>query len=224
VKLLAVDTSTLTAGVALLDGERVLERRERVTTHSERLLPLVDELMREAGLQPGDLDGVACAAGPGSFTGLRIGLATAKGLCFATGKPLVLVSSLAALAARAPAGPTVCATIDAFKGEVYAGLFVVEDALPRPLGDEQVLPPDALAAQLDDSMWMVGDGVIHYPALLGGRRLVDHDPAPRPADVARLAAVRLRRGEHDDLAAAGPRYIRLSEPELLRLKRDKLGS
>lgn len=221
-KILAIDTSTLTAGVALLDGEQVTERRERVTIHSERLLPMIDEVMR--GVAPKELDAVACAAGPGSFTGLRIGLATAKGLCFASGKPLVLVSSLAALAARAPEGSKVCATIDAYKGEVYAGIFTVENSVPRLLGEEQVLPPEFLIPQLDADTLLVGDGAIHYPALVEGRRLLDHDPAPLPRDLARLAALRHRRGEHDNLADAGPRYIRLSEPELLRLKRDKLGS
>jgi tRNA threonylcarbamoyladenosine biosynthesis protein TsaB len=221
-KILAIDTSTLTAGVAFLDGERLIERREKVTIHSERLLPIVDEVMREASVPASQLDAVACGAGPGSFTGLRIGLATAKGLCFATGRPLVLVSSLAALAARAPEGTRVCATIDAYKGEVYAGIFVVDGGEPRLQGDEQVLPPDALAAQLDSSTVMVGDGVIHYPALLDGRRLLDDDPSPRPGDLARLATLRRRRGEQDNLADAGPRYIRLSEPEILRMKRDKL--
>src|SRR5512146_871649 len=146
-KILAIDTSTLTAGIGLLDGERLIERRERVTTHSERLLPNIDEVMREAGLAPRDLDAIACAAGPGSFTGLRIGLATAKGLCFAAGKPLVMVSSLAALAARAPDGRC-CATIDAFKNEVYAARFEVQGGVPALDGEERVLPPAALIEEL----------------------------------------------------------------------------
>jgi tRNA threonylcarbamoyladenosine biosynthesis protein TsaB len=223
-KLLAIDTSTPVAGVALLDGDKLIERRERVTTHSERLMLLVEDVMREGGAAARDLDAIACGAGPGSFTGLRIGLATAKGLCFATGKPLVLVSSLAALAARAPTGARVCATIDAYKGEVYAGLFTVENGVPTPEGEEQVLPPAQLVAQLDADTLLVGDGALHFHEIFAGRALVDHHPGPHASDVARLAALRLTRGEHDHLADAGPRYIRLSEPELLRLKRAKLDS
>src|SRR4051812_6985793 len=104
--LLAIDTSTLTASAAVLDGGRiVVERHAAATQTSEALLPLVDEVLREAGLAPTQLDALACGAGPGSFTGLRIGLATAKGLCFALGKPLLAVSSLAALALEAPFAP-----------------------------------------------------------------------------------------------------------------------
>lgn len=227
-KLLALDTSTLTAGVAAGEDGRVLaERRRVVTTHSEALLALVDEVLAEAGLAVRDLDGVVCGAGPGSFTGLRIGLATAKGLCFAVGKPLALVSSLAALAARAPAGRPVCAVLDAHKGEVYAGVFTVEAGRPRPLGEEQVLPPGRLAAQLEPlaaggGLVLVGDGVQKYPELLlpGATRL-DDEGGPRPGDLLRLGFERLARGEHDPLETAGPRYIRPSEAELVKQSASK---
>src|ERR1700761_5339320 len=103
--VLALDTATLASAVALWrDGQLLAERRRLVTTHSESLLAMIDESLAEAGLRPPQLDGIVCGAGPGSFTGLPIGLATAKGLCLALDKPLVLVSTLAALAARAPAG------------------------------------------------------------------------------------------------------------------------
>jgi tRNA threonylcarbamoyladenosine biosynthesis protein TsaB len=230
-KLLAIDTSTRDGGVAVLvDDALAAERRAHVTTHAERLLPMIDEALAEAALRPAQLDAVAVVAGPGSFTGLRIGLATAKGLCFAQGLPLLLVSSLEALAARAPDGTHVCALLDAYKAEVYAGLFVIEErvpkALPWPGGEtgERVLPPAELAqelAQLSEVV-LVGDGAHAYPELRALGRLLDHDPAPHPGDVARLAARRLARGEVDDLATAGPRYLRPSEPELLRMKRDKL--
>src|SRR5678815_4486507 len=122
-KILALDTSTLTAGVAAWEEGRVLaERRSRVTTHSDALLAMIDEVLREAGWTPQTADGVACTAGPGSFTGLRIGLATAKGLCFAAGKPLLCIPSLEALAARAPDG-RIAAVMDAHKQEVYACLL-----------------------------------------------------------------------------------------------------
>jgi tRNA threonylcarbamoyladenosine biosynthesis protein TsaB len=219
--LLAVDTATLSAGVALWqDGRALAERRRIVTTHSEALLSMIDEVFVEAGVAPGAIDAVACGAGPGSFTGLRIGLATAKGLCFALQKPLVMISSLAALAARAPDG-RVCAALDAFKGEVYAAVFSVAAGVPTREGDERVLPPTNLIAQLADApvAFVVGSGAAKYPELVGAARLLDEEAGPRPADVARLGAARAARGDYDDLAAAAPTYIRPSEAELVKQKR-----
>jgi tRNA threonylcarbamoyladenosine biosynthesis protein TsaB len=219
--LLGLDTATLTAAAALgRDGRVLAERQRAVTTHSEMLLAMVDECCAEAGVTPAALDGVVCGAGPGSFTGLRIGLATAKGLCFALDKPLVLVSTLAAMAARAPDG-RVLATLDAFKGEVYAGLFDVAAGSPTPVGDETVLPPAALLTQLGASppRHVVGSGVAKYPELLALGALLDPEPGPRAADLVRLGAARLARGEHDDLATAAPAYIRPSEAELVKQRR-----
>ncbi|HEX9103702.1 MAG TPA: tRNA (adenosine(37)-N6)-threonylcarbamoyltransferase complex dimerization subunit type 1 TsaB [Polyangia bacterium] len=215
--MLALDTATLHAGAALWrDGALVAERRRVVTTHSEALLQMIDELFVEASVAPADVDAIACGAGPGSFTGLRIGLSTAKGLCFALGKPLVMVSSLAALAARAPDG-RVCATLDAFKGEVYAGLFDVRGGVPVRDGDEAALPPAKLLLQLDGVDYVVGSGAQKYRELAA--RLLDEEAGPRPADVARLAALRAARGDYDDLASAAPAYIRPSEAELVKQQR-----
>jgi tRNA threonylcarbamoyladenosine biosynthesis protein TsaB len=142
------------------------------------------------------------------------------GLCFALAKPLLLVSSLAALAARAPDG-RVLAALDAFKGEVYAGVFTVAGGRPTPMGAEVVLPPAALRARLDAEApaFVVGSGAHKYPELVGAARLLDDDPGPRPADVARLGAERFARGERDDLATAAPTYIRPSEAELVKAQR-----
>lgn len=219
--LLAIDTSTLLSGVCLWrDGRVLCERRRVVTTHSEHLLTMIDECFVDAGVAPPAIDAVACGAGPGSFTGLRIGLATAKGLCFALQKPLVMISSLAALAARAPDG-RVCAALDAFKGEVYAAVFTVAAGVPAREGDEAVLAPASLVEKLAAAPVdvVVGSGVAKYPALAGCARLLDEEAGPRPSDVARLAAARAARGDYDDLAAAAPVYIRPSEAELVKQKR-----
>lgn len=223
--LLCIDTSTLTAGVAVY-GDRVLAaRRARVTTHSEMLLGLIDEALHEAGVDKAALTAIACGAGPGSFTGLRIGLATAKGLCFALGKPLILESSLRVLAARAPEGSRVCAVLDAHKSEVYAGVFTINRGLlPDPVGEQAVLPPAKLRAQLagSDIDWLVGDGALRYPELCDARtRLLDDDGSPHPGDLGRIAADRLRRAQFDDLATAGPAYIRPSEAELVKMNKNK---
>ena len=236
--ILAIETATLQAGVALLDagGRIVAARAARVTTHSERLMALVAEVLAEAGLAPASLHAVACGAGPGSFTGLRIGLATAKGLCLAIDRPLLMISSLAALALRAPPASRVVACIDAFKGEVYAGRYlrladddprgpVIPDGAALSAGEpvETVLAPERLAARLaaeltgEAGAWplrLAGDVLERWPVLaVAGVDLADRAP-PDAESVARLARWRLSRGEHDALAAAVPAYIRPSEAEI----------
>jgi tRNA threonylcarbamoyladenosine biosynthesis protein TsaB len=222
--LLALDTSTSMASVAVVrDRELVAERDRLVTTHSESLIALVDECLAAAQVALNDVDAVACGAGPGSFTGLRIGLATAKGLCWALPKPLVMISSLAAIAARAPDG-ICCATIDAYKGEIYAARFSVVAGAPLLDGDERVLPPEALAEELraQAPLTIAGSGAAKYPQLLvDGVRLLDERPGPRARDVAFLALARAQNGDFDDLAAAAPRYIRPSEAELVKAGRQR---
>ncbi|HEY2748086.1 MAG TPA: tRNA (adenosine(37)-N6)-threonylcarbamoyltransferase complex dimerization subunit type 1 TsaB [Polyangia bacterium] len=211
------------------DGRALAERRRMVTTHSDALLVMIDEAFAEAKLAPRDVDAFACGAGPGSFTGLRIGLATVKGLCFALDKPIVMISSLAALAARAPDGKTL-ATLDALKGEVYAGVFDVAGGVatldpafaPDPRAGERVLAPGKLLPLLGGVTQVVGSGALKYRELVvAGARLLDEDAGPRPSDVARLAAARVARGDFDDLASAAPAYIRPSEAELVKAERSR---
>jgi tRNA threonylcarbamoyladenosine biosynthesis protein TsaB len=230
--ILALDTSTLQSGVALVDGDGrvVAARTARVTTHSETLLPMIRDVLAEAGIDPragaGPLSAIACGAGPGSFTGLRIGLATAKGLCLALERPLVMVSSLQALALRAPPGELAVPCIDAFKGEVYAGFYRRDAAggAPHAEAPEAVLAPERLAAILVEKLRagpvrLVGDAVDRWPALnVPGAGCDDRAP-PDAADVGRLAGLRVARGDHDDLAAAIPSYIRPSEAEIHGPKR-----
>lgn len=218
--LLALDTATFVASVAVArDGAILAAGDAHADTHSEQLLPLVDELLRRAGVTTADLDGIACGAGPGSFTGLRIGLATAKGLGFALERPLLLVSSLAALAAGGVTGDAlILAVLDAKKREVYAGLFEADLTL---LGAEVVLPPARLcdhvrALAAGREVVVVGDGAAAYPeaAAACGRVLGDARRTPDARAIALLAARRLAAGSIDDLAMAAPSYIRASEAEI----------
>ncbi len=223
--VLGIDTSSLHGGVALV-AERGLLAEYALhveVTYSERLLPAIDRVLADAGLAVGDLGGVAVAIGPGSFTGLRIGLSTAKGLAAAAGLPLAGVPTLRALAWGLPfARHPICPILDARKGEVYCALFRwAEGRLVQDMA-EAALPPDALAARIGEPTIFVGDGVApHAPFLaraLGPRALF---PPPalagaRPAAVAALGRERLLRGERDDPAALTPRYLRPSEAELKR--------
>jgi tRNA threonylcarbamoyladenosine biosynthesis protein TsaB len=218
--LLAIDTSTPEATVALVRDDRMIWRTEQVTTHSERLVLLIDSLFAELGVAPRDLGGVACASGPGSFTGLRIGLSTAKGLCFGTGAPLVLLPSLVVRAAVAPVHARVLATVDAFRGEVYAGLFALDDARhPRPIDDALAAftaTPDVLRARIAplSPTHAVGDGFVRHPsARPQGAVLLPTTEGSLAESLVRLGRERFAAGDHDDPRTAVPFYVRASAPE-----------
>ena len=217
---LAIDTSTLTAGVALLSADALFVRRGRVTSHSDELLQMVSEVVAESGRSVRELAGVICGAGPGSFTGLRIGLSTCKGLALSVGCPLLLISSLEALAARSIDGPCL-AVLDAHKGEVYAGVYEVAGGVPSLRGVERVLAPQTLIADLSNgsARTIVGDGVLAYPQLSVLGQSVDEDGSPHPRELIALGKMRLQAGEHTSLDQATPHYIRRSEAEILKDRR-----
>jgi tRNA threonylcarbamoyladenosine biosynthesis protein TsaB len=232
VRLLAVETSTLTGAVSLLDGERVVaECRVNVAvTHSERLLAAVEHVLGAGQCRLHALDGLAVAVGPGSFTGLRIGVSTVKALAFATGLPVAAVPTLDALAWMLPwARYPVCPILDARKGEVYAGLYRTEAGRLERLWEYRARAPEALAADLAAAgvgpVVFVGDGVGPYGAVLAA--LLGSDarlapPAlrlPSASAVADLARAALGRGEAADPLHLVPLYVRRSEAELGRERR-----
>ena len=216
-KVLGIDTATSTAGIALLDDDRVLgEAWHDTSARGADLLVAIDRVCRDAGVAPHALDAVAVGAGPGSFTGLRIGMATAKGIAFAAGRPLWAVSSLAALAddaARELHGDdrVICAALDARRGEVFAGCF----RHGAPLADERVLAPGELIAWAraiagDAPVAFAGDAIVTYPALGGDGWLAARTPSGR------AVAARARAGAHVDITREGvPTYIRPSEAEVM---------
>lgn len=225
-KVLGLDTATLTSGIALVDDGVVLaEARHDASGRTADLLVAIDTACKRAGLGPRDLDAIAIGAGPGSFTGLRIGMATAKGIAFATGKPLWAVSSLAALAhdaeRAAPGhGQLTVAILDARRGEVFAGCYLGA----RLVGDERVLAPEAVAAWVGElaagedrgagpvELRYVGDAITTFPAVfatLADRWLVT---TPSGHAVAQLALA----GARVDVVTGGvPTYIRPSEAEVM---------
>jgi tRNA threonylcarbamoyladenosine biosynthesis protein TsaB len=233
-RLLALETSTLTGAVALLDGERlVAEARLQVAvTHGERLMAAIDGILAAARWTLADVEALAVAVGPGSFTGLRIGVSTAKGLAFATGRPLVGVPTLDALAWSLPfAAHPVCPVLDARKGEVYAALYRTGAGRLEPLRPARALAPGDLAAELaalGEPVILLGDGVEPSRAAL----LDALGPAARPAppafrvpsaaSLADLAREALARGETADPAALVPLYVRPSEAELAEARRRRV--
>lgn len=233
--VLGIDTATLTASVAIARGgadscEILAMGESDVNSHSQHLLGLIDSALAECGLTLADLDGIAVGAGPGSFTGLRIGMATAKGLAFAADKPLWAVSSLAALAMHAHGTASVnertlvVPILDARRMEIFAGFYRVLGNRARAVADEVVLPPSALRERLAEVLHAsgcrravaLGDGLAVYPEELSSLRelattLEQVSATPSAAGVARLALV----DEHEDVLLAGaPSYVRLSEAEI----------
>jgi tRNA threonylcarbamoyladenosine biosynthesis protein TsaB len=216
--LLALETATATARVAVVDGDgTVLAAVEKTAArHSSNLLGLVAEALGTAGLVLADLRAIACGAGPGSFTGLRVGMAVAKGLALPTGIPLVLASSLEALAhdLAAADGTLVVPCLDAGKDQVYARLYRAAAGALVAESEEWVLGAQALVERLAGAGTVLagGTGVDRYLALfqggLGDGAVRPAAPGPSAMAVARLALTRMARGEVDDLATAVPRYGR----------------
>ena len=217
-RLLAIETSSPAGGVALLDeerlvGEYVLDVR---ITHSERVMTAVDRVLTDARWRPSDLEGLAVSIGPGSFTGLRIGVSTAQGLAFALGLAIAPVPTLDALAAILPfAGFPVCPVLDARKDEVYCSLYRWNGLAMRREWDYLALSPSALAARLTEPTVLLGDGALRVDSPLG--RLVP--PARRlasPACVAQIGHAMFDAGAVVGPADLVPLYLRPSEAELKR--------
>jgi len=163
--ILGLDTSTAWMNLALLDGEGALlgERRERQATHTTTLTPTVAALLAEAGAVPGDLGALGAVVGPGSFTGLRVGLATALGIAAGLGIPTWGLGSLEALARFAPAAGEGVALLDARRSRVYAARFRRDGEAAVRLTEDADLPPDRVLAVGAPPAWAVGDGVPLVP-------------------------------------------------------------
>ena len=233
--ILSIDTATPCSSVALTLGTRQGGRVVAAfsltgkVTHSRRLLSVIDLLMVETARTWQDIDGIAISLGPGSFTGLRIGMATAKGLAAAAGKVLIGISTLDALASKCVSDKLICAVLDARKKEVYAAFYRLgDDGLIERVSEQAVLAPQELAAQVTEPVIMVGDGALVYGdffrTLLGERVVLApaqlHEPSA--SSLGLLAEEKLIRNELLDLAEGVPTYIRSSDAELNLLKKKSM--
>lgn len=221
-RALGIDTATAIASVGLVtDAAAVLRQQPMASSHARTLLPLIDEVLAAAGVALSDVDLLAVSIGPGSFTGLRIGLAMAKGLALASGIPVVGVPTLEAYAAAlGPRDGEVWPVLDARKGEVYAAGYRWVDGELEEISAPAALAPAALAATLLPPCTLVGDGVDAYADLwsaipkITGLRLADHPPDGTV--VARRGIALLAGDGAADLSVLEPRYCRRSEAELHR--------
>lgn len=222
-RVLAVDTTTPSGSVALIEDDRVLGEVgiESPATHSTRLLVSVDLLLKAQGLTIGDVDGFAVSPGPGSFTGLRIGLSTVKAFAFATGKPVAAVSSLLALASkhRGEKARLVGPMFDAKKGEIYAALFELGPRSLRPVIPEGAYAPEDYVRLVPKRRAAVfaGNGTAlcrrRLTALFGDRALFSERSPFIAAEVGRLGLAALRAGRGVDASLLEPRYHRRSQAE-----------
>lgn len=222
-RVLGIDTSTRTASIGLLDGEVLLAEISRPGARdlAAVCLPLVRSVLDAAERAVDDINLIAVSVGPGSFTGLRIGLSIAKGIALATGCAVVGVPTLEALAHVAlDRTGLICPVLDARKGEVYAAVFrSAADGLTR-VADDCATTPDRLAALIDEPCVFIGDGVDAYRTAwqTAFQEPVELLPFtefhPRGGAVARVGQALFRARGPDAVAALVPRYCRVSEAEL----------
>ena len=227
--ILAFETSAKAASVALLrDGELLGEYFQHSgQTHSRTLTKMAEDLLRNCDLSPKDVDAVACAAGPGSFTGVRIGVAASIGFAWAGEKPCYGISTLEAMARNvAVADGVICAAMDARRSQVYTALFSVESGVMTRLMPDSAISVDELAAQLEKiekEKILVGDGAaLCYNEMskrgISVRLMPEHLRMQRAAGVAILAWEQYLAGYTPTGGELVPNYLRLSQAERERQK------
>ena len=226
-KILALETATIAGSVAVVDDIKGLIGEVRVdvrVAHSERLMPSIEWLLNASGLTINDIDAIGVSIGPGSFTGLRIGLSTAKGLAFSTGKPLVPVKTLDAFARTLVyCSYTICPMLDARKNEVYAGLYKWEGDLCNNIVPGTAVDPEELLNKIKGSgpILFTGDGALKYREVI--EKILKKDAifapsyrmSPAASSVAEIAFEILEQGGLPDPVSIVPFYIRKSEAEVL---------
>lgn len=224
-KLLAIETSTMVGGVAILNDDiLVAESRINVkAAHSERIVSEIDHVLAQSGLKVDDINVFAISIGPGSFTGLRVGLSTVKGLVYAMGKKLVSIPSLEAFAWNIPFSRyLICPLLDARKKEVYAGIFKWTGNGFMRIMDEQPIKIDNLMSGLNETTIFLGEGAIIYKENIKkrlGSMAIFAQPqkmVPSPSNVAYLGMMKAKSGEFEDLIKLVPMYLRKSEAEIKR--------
>ena len=222
-KILAVDTATQSCSVAVTDQRQLLAELTIANgrTHSRHLMHLIDTVFQIAGMKVEQMDGFAATIGPGSFTGLRIGISAVKGLAYALHKPMVGISSLEALAWQCSQTPfLVCAIIDARKKEVYSCRYRFKNRILVKEGGEQVASPGHILQGINEPCVFVGNGAVLYQQMitaeLGELALFadDNRHIIRATTIAGLSLARIDQNSAADLKFLVPHYIRKSDAEL----------
>ena len=228
--ILAFETSAKAGSVALHDGQKLLAESYQNTglTHSQTLMVMAEDMLKQCGYTAKDVTHVAVAAGPGSFTGVRIGVAAAKGLAWGLQAPCYGVSTLEAMAKNLGVFEGhVCACMDARRNQVYNALFLADGAAPLRLTEDRAIALAELKTELehiDGPIFLVGDGAgLAYRTLAPEiPNLIlppEHRMHQRAAGVAMVAAEQITAGVQADAEALQPNYLRLSQAEREKLER-----
>lgn len=240
-RILALDSSGLVAGVAVLESENEKKDAQTIAeytvnykkTHSQTLLPMLDEIVKMTELDLDTIDAIAIASGPGSFTGLRIGSATAKGLGLALKKPLVEVPTLEGLAYNlCGTEGLICPIMDARRGQVYTGIYACADNELKVMEEQMAVPIEELAEKLkkyNQKVTFLGDGVPVFREQLKNELLADmkiqfapaHLNRQRAAAVGALGMNYYREGRTVTAMEHRPDYLRVSQAERERAEREK---
>jgi tRNA threonylcarbamoyladenosine biosynthesis protein TsaB len=230
--LLAFETSAKAASVALFENEKLLGECYQNTglTHSQTLMVMAQDLIKQCGYAPADITHTAVAAGPGSFTGVRIGVAAAKGFAWGSEIPCHGVSTLEAMAlGLGEYDGYICACMDARRNQVYNALFLAEKgALTRVSEDRAIALADLKTEleHLDGPIYLVGDGAALTHRTLSDLELIlppEWKQHQRAVGVGLAALAAIARGETGDGAALTPNYLRLSQAERERLEKENKG-
>jgi len=222
-KILGIDTATPILALGIVEEQKVLSeiKFEAGRSHAQLLLPNIEKIFKDTGLEIKNLDGIAISIGPGSFTGLRIGLATAKGLCFASGKPLITVPTLDALAYLNLSVPyPLVPVLDAKKNEVYAAVYDTGEEVLKRVSDYWVLTIEKLVAKIPEEVIFLGPGSEVFKErlkeLCGEKAhfLKGEKNLPSGTAVAFLGLEKLKHSDFGDLEKVEPLYLRSSEADL----------
>lgn len=232
-KILALDSSGLVASAAVIEDDTLLAEYTICykKTHSQTLLPMLEEIRKNIELDMNSIDAIAVSAGPGSFTGLRIGSATAKGLGLALDKPLIAVPTLEAMACNLYDTPgLICPIMDARRRQVYTGIYRFADHQLQVVRDQEAKGIDELIDELNalgEEAVFLGDGVPVFADRIGGKITVPFSFAPvhlnkqKAGAVAALASVYYKAGKIQTAAQHRPEYLRVSQAERERAERLK---
>lgn len=225
--ILAIDTSALTATAAVLSGDTLLGEISTATalTHSQTIMPMIDELLKKINMDIADIDTFACSVGPGSFTGLRIGIGTIKGLAYGLGKPVIGVSTLEALAHNIAFTDCIISPImDARRGQVYNALYRYSGGKLECVEPPRALSVEELCSSLTEKTVFTGDGVrVHREKImqfLGEKALFapPHHAAQRAGSVAYAAL------DKEVVDAASLTAVYLRKPQAEREREEKMQS
>lgn len=231
-KILGLDSSGIVASVAIVEDD-VLIAEYTVNykkTHSQTLLPMLDEIAKMTELDLNSIDAIAVAAGPGSFTGLRIGSATAKGLGLALKKPLIAIPTVEGLAYNLYDIPgLICPIMDARRKQVYTGIYRFTDHQLKVVEDQMAVPMETVIEKLNqygEAVTFLGDGVPVFHELIAEKMTVPYSFAPahvnkqRAAAVATLGEIYYRQGKTETAMEHVPDYLRVSQAERERAERE----